>query len=149
MSDSSTLPKRNKAGRFTRVYMPVARKRVIKATPAYYEPPGRYGMDWDEIGEGLSTDAAYTDDAIPFLSNKLLPRLIDHVMPTLNPERKRVVKERLQAKVQRKRNEHVKVSNKERKEKEYRARRLTKNERRTLQNSKDALKRLKALLRAR
>lgn len=129
--------------------MPVARKRVIKATPAYYEPPGRYGMDWDEIGEGLSTDAAYTDDAIPLLSDRLLPRLIDHIMPTLNPERKRVVKDRLQAKVQRKRNAYVKAKTKQREEATHHARRLTKNERRTLEKSRDALKRLKALLRAR
>lgn len=128
-------------------FNPVAKRQVLVPAPAYYEPPGRYGMAWDEIGEGLERNAPMPDEYMPLLTTKALPRLIDHIMPTLSPERKRALRERIHARVQQRRNaadtEQRKVRGyADRDEQEHRARRITRKE-------KSALKRLKELLRKR
>ena len=131
-----------KASATVKAYMPVAKRQVFKDAPAYYEVPGRYGMGWDEIGTGLVKDAPMPDEYMPLLSNKDLPRLIDHILPTLNPERKMILRERIQARVQNSRNIYRSKQQQEREALEFRARRLTSNE-------KAGLKRLKELLRKR
>lgn len=139
--------KRNKRGQWTRVLNPVAKRVIVKEPEPYYAPPGRYGMDWNEIGEGLEHDAPMPDEYMPMLTSKALPRLIDHIMPTLDPQRKRALRERIHARVQQRRNAAATEQRKVRgyadqDEREHRARRLTRNE-------KSALKRLKELLRKR
>lgn len=81
------------------LYQPKARKRVYHApSSTYYEPSGRYGMCWNEMGEGLSKLAQY-DPASMEVVRKTggLKALIARMCPSLHPTRQAQLLERMES----------------------------------------------------
>lgn len=135
------MPKRNEKGRFTRVYYPKAR-RVVLREQDYYAVPGRHGMAWEHMGEGLVERAPYDPEEIARIRQAGgIPRLVDHVLPFLNGERRRKVIENIQS------ISHAKQRAMMGNDPAHRARRLSKAERR-VKRKENELKKLKALLKA-
>jgi hypothetical protein len=117
-------------------------RTIYKDKPAYHEPSGMMGKDWMEIE--LGGRAPYDPSMLPLLSTRMLPKLVDHVLPTLNPERKRQLVQTLQSITHAKQREYEREQARirgyaDKDEPDKQARRLSKSEGRSL-------KRLKALL---
>lgn len=123
--------------------MPVAKQVVVVHKPDPLEEiSGRHGLRWEYYKSEHDT-VDYDTEMLPLLSPKMLPRLIDHMFPNLDPRRKKELAQKNWAgkmhAAQRKA-ERAAAPALESGDAEHRARRYTKRER-------GALKRLKQLLR--
>ena len=91
---------------------------------------GRWGKRWEYM-DGEHDRVPYDTELIPLLTTRGLPRLIDHIMPTLNPERKRRLMETMQSIIHAKQRKHEKETEPAL-DQGTGSRRYTKREKRTL-----------------
>jgi hypothetical protein len=92
------MPRKRKAKPWTladNLYQPVS-KRKVYVDPKPYEIPGRYGVQWEYMGEGLSPRAPYDADSMAHVRKMGgMKALIDKVCPGLHPARKAQLLERM------------------------------------------------------
>jgi hypothetical protein len=128
--------------------------RVLDMPNPLHEPPGRHGMQWDHMGEGLERNAPYDVESMVVV-RKLggVKGLARRMMPHLSPDRVEKVVDRVEAACHRKQRMAGSYVPYQGQGKPllipvFNARRLSKREKRNLrkERQRDSVKQLKALL---
>ena len=89
---------KHKEGSGKRCFNPKARTRVYLPAEDYYAVPGRHGIAWEHMGEGLTDNAAYDPESMALVrSMGGIRKLVNRMMPMLSPQRKALLIERFES----------------------------------------------------